>query len=471
MAKPVKYFEIARQIESQILSKTLLHGAKLPSIRELAIKYSVAKNTVISALQQLESKKLVVAAPKKGYFVSYQSTTKRIPKLLISPLTVQAVNMPDVFYDVMEKGAAFDILATPTNFHDHNKLSELNRYIGKSLRQKSAAHANYYDKPLGNDYLREQIALRYQQRECNFNREQLCITSGCQHALFIALLSCCKPGDNIAVETPTFYGVLRLLEQLNLNIIEIPSSIETGINTKELTNALSKWNISACIVTPCFATPAGSCMTDTQKQSMVLLANEYDFAIIEDDIYGDIGFDQSAIKPIKAFDTEDRVILCGSFSKSLSRDLRLGWISAGRWHKEAVRFKLASQLANSQSDQEGVAQFMMHGHYRRHLDQFRVKLAQQQAQLIDAIEQYFPKDCAYSIPKGGLCLWLELNNNVNTDVLYQQARKLNIHLTPGLLFSSQGFYNHHLRLSYNHPITNERLTALKQLAMLIKKFN
>lgn len=182
------------------------------------------------------------------------------------------------------------------------------------------------------------------------------ITSGCQHALFLALKACCKAGDLVAVESPCFYGTLQLLEFLQLRVLEIPSTPAKGMQLDLLENALERWSIQACIITPAFATPTGALMPKAQQQRLLELAEQQDFAIIEDDIYRELSFYQR-LTPLKAIDTNGRVILCGSLSKTLSRDLRLGWIEAGRWHTQVLQMKLVTQLASSRFMQQGVTEF------------------------------------------------------------------------------------------------------------------
>jgi DNA-binding transcriptional MocR family regulator len=107
------------------------------------------------------------------------------------------------------------------------------------------------------------------------------------------------------------------------------------------------------------------------------LANQYDIAIIEDDMYGDLGFIERPVA-LKVFDIQQRVILCSSFSKSLSRDFRVGWVAGGRWQNQIVKLKLVTSLANNQAIQIGLANFILKGELTHHLYQktSNVKIAQ-----------------------------------------------------------------------------------------------
>ena len=459
--------DLVEFIEAKINDNIWLFGDKLPSIRCLAAEHGVSKNTVIRALMELEQKGLVEAKPKVGYFVSKIKKTHKIPQQLYPNLAPLEVTVPEIFYDIMSRSAAFDILPKSTPLPPSNHLIELNRHISRALRDSVHNKSMYYDSPLGLESLRQQIKDRYRLRGLSLGVDDFCITSGCQHALFLALLVTCKPGDNVAVESPAFYGVVQLLEQLNLNIIEVSASAVSGLDPDELEKALAHWQIKACIVTPTFATPTGSTMPVQAREKLISLANAHDFAVIEDDIYGELSFTNN-IAPLKALDSQQRVILCSSFSKSLSRDLRIGWIAAGRWQDDVVRLKLTSQLASCQTQQQGIASFISSGGFRRHLDHFTRTLQHQRQQLLTALARYWPNNIRYTVPKGGIALWLELDSNIDTAKLYNETIKENIIITPGALFTCSNYYRNYIRLSFNHPTVGKREKAIKTLGQLIK---
>jgi len=363
----------------------------------------------------------------------------------------------------MKHSAAFDILPGAGGNESSSHIVELNRHIGRAMRNHPENKAMYYNEPAGDIALRNQISERYRQFALNIDPEQFCITSGCQNALFLALMATCKAGDNVAVESPAFYGVLQLLEQLQLNVIEIPASSETGLDMDAFESALKTWQVKACVVTPAFATPTGATMPADNRTRLMVLANHYDIAVIEDDIYGDLAF-ETRPAPLKALDDQQRVILCSSFSKALSRDLRIGWICGGRWHEQITQLKLVTQLASNQSLQQGLASFMADGSYRRHLNHYCQTLKRQRDQLVNAIRHYWPASTLFSVPEGGLALWLEMDASLDMQSAYPRALEKGIILTPGSLFSATGQYRNYLRLSFTHPITDKRKTALRQLA-------
>lgn len=439
--------------------------SRLPSIRELCARHGVSKATVQHALRRLEARGLVEARPKSGYFVIRLPAPLPPPRTKVELEAPRPVTISHLLLDIMARNGAFDLKPAPETGDAPNGITALNRAIGRALRRQRRSNFQYYDEPAGDAGFREQLALRYNRRGWPVTADELCVTSGCQHALFLALMACCQAGDVVAVETPGFYGVLQLLQQLNLRVIEIPARAETGMDMDALAQALRRWDIRACVVSPAFATPGGALMPDEARARLISMAEAHDLAVIEDDIYAESGFEQVP-DPLKARDRNGRVIHCSSFSKVLSRDLRLGWIAGGRWHDRILHLKLVTQLASSRYLQRGVADFMREGALHAHLRRERLRLREQRDELLGDIRQW-PGTVGVSVPQGGLALWLELPDTCDTLAVYQAGLQAGIVITPGPLFSASGDYTNGLRLSFAHPWNNRRRDALQRLPELL----
>ena len=206
-------------------------------------------------------------------------------------------------------------------------------------------------------------------------------------------------------------------------------------------------------------------MPEADKGRLLALAERHDLAVIEDDIYGDTALGRSP-DPLKALDSEDRVILCSSFSKSLSRDLRLGWISGARWHDRILHLKLVTQLASSRYLQQGVADYMADGSFTAHLRRQRHELRANRDRLLATLHTW-PGEVRVSTPQGGLAVWVELPETVDTLASYTKALEQGVIITPGPLFSVTGQFENCLRISFAHPWNDSRMDALKQLPGLL----
>ncbi|MCU4675253.1 PLP-dependent aminotransferase family protein [Catenovulum sp. 2E275] len=460
------YESLAEQFRKNIERKIWPAGHKLPSIRQLSLTYQASKISIQTALQKLEAAGLVTAKVRSGYYV-LQHTHPQQPEHNYTITQPKKVAVPDIFYQIMQKSAAFDIYPNAKTNTSTNHILTLNRHINRALRHHAGNNSLYYSPPQGNLELRQQISQHYLSRNLFIQPEQICITSGCQNALYLALNACTKAGDTVAIESPAFYGVLQILQQLELKVIEIPSSATQGILLDKLESVAKQWPLKALIVTPNFNTPTGSVIPEANKIKLCKLANQFNFNVIEDDIYGDLGFHRVAL-PLKAYDQFNKVILCSSFSKSLSRDLRIGWIISGQGLNKILHLKMLTQLSNSESIQQGLASFLKEGYYRKHILQYKQHLLNQRNHLIKLLNQNWDFSFKYTTPEGGLCLWLELPSGHNSIKLYNQALEKNITLTPGALFSTSPIFNHFIRLSFAHEYQAERMNALKQLGQIIK---
>ncbi|MDO6564655.1 PLP-dependent aminotransferase family protein [Amphritea sp. 1_MG-2023] len=465
MSSDYLYQQLENWLAAGIQTQRWRVGERLPSIRALCQQHHLSKATVQHALQRLEAQGLLEARPKAGYFVALPRNTMNEP---ISRARIEAprpASVSELLLDIMRRGAAFDLLPDLHAGELPASIVSLNRSVARALRRQRGDDYQYYDDPEGNLALRQQLALHVARRGWQVETNQLCITSGCQHALFLALMASCQRGDVVAVESPGFYGALQLLEQLELQVVEVPASIRSGLDMDAFEEVLERWPVKACIVSPAFATPGGGLMSNNSRQRLLALAERYDLAIIEDDIYADTAFG-IAPDPLKALDRHNRVMLCSSFSKSLSRDLRLGWISGARWHAKIIHLKLITQLASSRYLQQGVAEFMADGRFATHLRRQRHELQERRDQLIAQL-QTWPGEIRVSLPQGGLAVWVELAASIDTLKLYPQALQQGVIITPGALFSVSGQFNHCLRISFAHPWDKPRLNALKQLSELL----
>lgn len=464
MVELPRYQKLENTLRQSIESGRWQPGERLPSIRTLCHQHRVSKITVQHALQRLEAQGLIEARERSGFFMSHatrQFESPRNPATLAPP---KPVSVSQVFQDIMTRSAAFDLLPDLNSDTPPSGIIQLNRSIGRALRRQSA-NFRYYDEPAGDPELRDQLALRSARRGWAADADQFCITSGCQQSLFLALMATCQKGDVVAVEAPGFYGVLQLLEQLKLKVVEIPASPNSGMDMQALEETLQIWDIKACVVSPSFATPTGAVMPIKARRYLLELADRHDLAIIEDDIYGESGW-LDVPDTLKAIDGSDRVIHCSSFSKVLSRDLRLGWVAGGRWHRNILQLKLTSQLASSRFLQQGVADFMSEGGYTSFLRRYRQSLRVQRDHLLGLLGAW-PMPLRATAPHGGLALWVELPSEVNTLSLYARTLEEGIVITPGSLFSVSGKFSNCLRISFAHPWNDARVTALRRLSELI----
>ena len=236
----------------------------------------------------------------------------------------------------------------------------LNRIINKIVRNEPE-HSARYEFSGGLEVLRRQIARRAVAYGCSFSPNDLTITCGGMEALNLAVRAVARPGDVIALESPTYFALLQIIESLGMKAIEIPIIHARGMDLDALSRAIRKHRVRACISMLNCHNPLGFIATDEYKEDLVQLLTRHNVPLIEDDIYGDLAFDGIRPKTAKTFDTEGIVLLCSSFSKVLAPGFRIGWMEAGRYRDAVRRLKFINTLNSPSLPQLAIAEFIESG--------------------------------------------------------------------------------------------------------------
>ena len=461
------YQTTAEKIIEQINNGSLRQGDKLPSIRQLSKQLHVSIGTIQQAYAELEDQQLITPKNRSGYYINRPQRISipppQTPSLKIEPSQVKVIESAmSVMMDSTQKASIRMGSAIP------NLAGAALKQLRKSIAKHAHTNPAFYEHPQGYPALRQQLARRSITTGKPFSAEEIIITSGCQEALYLALRCIAKSGDIIAVESPCYYGILQTLEVLGLNAVEIPVDSDSGIDLSRLEELLTRWPIEGILLNPTYSNPTGYCLTDQKKQALVELLNVYDLPLIEDDIYADLGWHESRPKSIHSFDTEGRVILCSSVSKTLSQDLRVGWIVPGRYFDQVNALKFVSTLCSPGLQQYGLADFLATQRLERHIRWVTGEYYRRQRFFLKLIKRWFPEETQATQPQGGYICWIELPKEVDSTRLYQEALALRIGITPGDLYSPTDQFKNFIRLNYGIEEDDKIEFAIKELARLIK---
>jgi DNA-binding transcriptional MocR family regulator len=465
------YLQVAGGIEKMINEDVLKIGDKLPSVRMLSEEYGISMGTAFQAYYHLEGKGLIESRPKSGYYVRF--TIKRFPSLpkQLKPSPVShdvSVNemINSIFFDL----SADDVINFAVAVPDASILpaAKLNKSVVYALRN-SKDHCINYELPQGNTELRKQIAKLAFNWGGKVDADEVVVTNGCLEAITMCLRSVTKPGDTVAIECPTYFGIYQACENLGLKVVEVSSCTINGIELDCLQKAIDKCSIKACIVVPNFNNPLGSCMPDENKKKLVEMITKHNIPLIEDDIYGELYFGKSRPKTCKYFDKKGLVMYCSSLSKSLTPGYRIGWAIPGKFFEQVKQIKRMSNISSPSLTQAAVAHFLKIGRYEYHLKNLRKALHTQCLRYMQAIIEYFPNDTKISRPHGGFVLWLELNKKINSFKLRTEAMQYKISVVPGKIFSASCNYSNFIRISFGKPWNDDIDYGLMMLGKLIKK--
>lgn len=464
-----RYEKFADEIAELIRTGVLGPGEKVPSVRHASRTYGVSPSTVFQAYYLLEDRGLIQARARSGYFV--REHTKR--PLHEPELTAHAAQTTEV--DVSE--LVFSVLASLKDPHtvpfgsafpspDLFPLPRLAKSMAHALRRLSP-HEIIADMTAGNADLRRQIALRYMVSGVMLPMEELVISNGALEALNLCLQCVTQPGDLVAIESPTFYACLQVLERLQLKAVEIPVHPREGIDLGALSESLKQLPIKACWFMSSLQNPLGASMSETKKQALYELLVEHQVPLIEDDVYAELYFGSHPPKPVKSFDREGLVMHCSSFSKSLAPGYRIGWVAGGRYAEQIARLKLMTTISPSVPAQAALADYLQHGGYDRHLRKLRHALEMQQSAMLASAARHFPASTRVTRPSGGYFLWFEFPERLDSLQLLRLALAQGISLAPGPIFSASQGFRHCARLNYGHPWNPRSEQAMEVLGRLV----
>jgi DNA-binding transcriptional MocR family regulator len=470
MDKKFRYEQIVSKIEDLIFRLQLKPGDKIPSVRTVCKELTVSLSTVVQAYSILEAKGIVFSRPGSGYYIN-SNKGARLPAIKEQTFipTPSSVEVNTMATEMVKNPRKYGLL----NFSSLAPASEFLpvTQISKAMQASTREHAgNNFQYPFleGQPRLLKQISLHTFEWQQSLSQDKILVTNGCMEAINLCLDLVAKPGDIIAVESPTYGGILQALESKNLKAVGIGVNPVNGLNLDDLEKALDTYTVAACVFSPACNNPLGCSMPENGKIRLVNMLNERNIPLIEDDALGEIFFNAVRPMPAKAYDEHNNVLYCSSFSKSLAPGYRIGYVSAGKYHTEIEKLKFAANISTNAILQDSIARYLESGHYNQHLKKLRISAQTQILKYSNAISEFFPAETRVSDPTGGYSLWIELPNKINALELQQLAIQHQIAFCPGHVFSTSKNFHHYIRINcgllWSHKIEH----ALQKLGDLVK---
>ena len=465
-----RYQHLARELEQQIRDGGLSCGERLPSLRSMQRKLGLSLGTVYRAYAELEALGLVEARPKSGFFVKGGNAgrlpapkpSRRIMKpsaARLNTITSQVV-AASLNPDLAPLGAS--VLATELLPH---------KQLGRLIRGTSTAKLKrlmQYCLPEGDEKLRHILASRLVGLWPGISPGNLIITNGCMEAVSLCLLSLTRPGDVVALESPTHFGFLQLLQELGRLVVEIPTDPVHGMEVDALERVLKTTPVKACLCIPNFHNPMGALMEPSRREKLVSILNARGVPLIEDDIYAELYFEAQRPGLLARHDRKGLVFTCSSVSKVLASGLRLGWLAApSGLIPRLISLKAGLSMAAGTWQQQVLTSFLQSGAYDRYLRGLRGKVRQQLYQTAQAIERSFPPGIGLALPRGGNMLWVQLPAGADGTRLYQAALEQGISIVPGYAFSVTKGFGRYVRISCTSPFSPAIERAIQALGSLV----
>jgi DNA-binding transcriptional MocR family regulator len=465
-----RYEEVAEFVAGLASRGTLQPGTRAPSLREISTQQRTSLSTAVQAYRLLEDRGILEVRPQSGYYIAKAPPALPMPTTTRPSTRPAKVALSGLMLELLEHASneAFVPLGCAIPSPQLLSSSRLDRILARTARVKGG-RCNTYSPPRGEMSLRLEIARRALRFGQALSPDDIAITCGCTEALALALDAVTQPGDTVAIESPTYFGLLQVLRAKHLKVIELPTDADTGVAVEALRDVLASGKVRACVLASSFSNPLGCTMPEEAKRAVLRLLARHRVPLIEDDVYGDLHFSEQRPLPFSALDTHDNVIYCGSFSKTLVPGYRIGWVVTGRHMERVLESKFAATLATPVLTQMALAAFLSTGDYERHLRRMRRAFAQTLDHMTRVIAQAFPPGTKVSRPTGGFVLWVELPGPSDTRALFAQALRKGVCFAPGVVFSGSGKHGHCLRLSGGHGWDARIENGLRMLGALAGK--
>jgi DNA-binding transcriptional MocR family regulator len=448
VAPRFRYEAIAGFIAELVRGGTLRPGERAPSLREISRQHRISLTTAMQAYRVLEDRGVLEARPQSGFYVAKAPPALPVPATSRPPARATDVAVSELLLQLLTHASDTRLVPLGCAIPSPQLLGSgrLDRFLARAARVRGVQH-NIYTEPKGDASLRSEIARRALRWGQALSPDDVAVTCGATEALALALNAVARPGDTIAIESPTYFGLLQVLRSLGLKALALPTDARSGIDVDALGRALQAGGVRACVLASSFNNPLGCTMPEANKRAALRLLARHRVPLIEDDVYGDIYFGDERPLPFSALDRHGLTIHCGSFSKTLAPGYRIGWVATGRHMPRVLQAKFASTLCGPALPQLALADFLASGGYDRHLRRIRGVFAETLQRMTASIEQSFPRGTKVSQPAGGFVLWLELPKPLDSRVLFAQAIAKGICFAPGIVFSASGQHAHCLRLS------------------------
>ncbi|QPF72938.1 PLP-dependent aminotransferase family protein [Roseateles sp. DAIF2] len=466
-SSPFRYRSLAETLAAALRVGQYPSGGRLPSVRQLCAAHGVSLATVTHALHELEDAGLIEARPRRGFFVSADvalpalAAAEPVEALALAGrrrrLMALAASQADCL-SLGHLGLAAELLPLPA----------LKRLMRQRLQGDLAALST--GSVFGGEALRGQLARRGARMGCRFDAEDIVVTQGEGESLQLCLSLLSAPGDRVAIGSPAPLRALELITSLGRRAVEIPADERGGLSLPALAAALEAQPIAVCIAEPGFDRSGGAAPDDAAKRALLALLNRHELPLIECELLGELYRGTRRPAPLKAFDTEDRVLYCGSLACVTGVGFSIGYVVSARHrlqlraaravHGELIPGLQERVLADLLADEAG---------FEAHLRRLRRRLARQLEEYRAAVLAAFPLGTRVTAGVSGHALWLELPQGLDACLLLERARRRGYNFVPGAVFGLGRQFDHCLRLTAGHPLDAPRAEGLRVLGELARQ--
>lgn len=453
--RPTRVGLVMETVTRKIASRSLLPGARLPSIRAMSDTLSVSKSTVVQAYERLSAEGAITSRRGAGFYVA--GVTRPLSLAEVGPRLDQAIDPLWVMRQAVanrEGDLAPGCGWLPDAWMPQEAIRRALRTIARSPR----SNLTRYDAPLGYGPLRQHIAQRLADKSIDAPGEQILLTDSGTQAIDLLCRFFLEAGDTVLVDDPCYFNFQTALRAHRVNVVGVPY-VQGGPDLAAFAKAAATHQPRLYLTNSALHNPTGGNLSHAVAHRLLMLIEEHDIIAVEDDIFAD--FEHESSPRLAALGGLDRVVHIGSFSKTLTAAARCGFIAARPdWIAGLTDIKLAGLFSNNGVAAQLVHHLLVDGSYRRHAESLRSRLASAMSEVGEALLR-----TGLSVPitpRGGMFLWASLPEGLDAARVAQAALARNMVLAPGNVFSVSGSADRYLRFNVAQSNTPQVMDGLAQ---------
>lgn len=346
------------------------------------------------------------------------------------------------------------------------------RVAAAEMLEKEGETAFAYGLTKGYGPLLDFLTDRMNNREgVKCSKEDICILSGSQQGLGMSALLFIDEGDVVITENPSYLGAINAYRPYGAEFVGVDTD-DDGIVIEDLEKVLEANPKAKLIyVIPNFQNPTGKAWTLERRQKFMDVVSKYDVVVVEDNPYGDLRFKGENLPHLKALDKKGQVMYLGSFSKILSPGIRVAWCCANKEIAAAVEeLKETNDLQSPELTQMLAYYYTKMFDLEAHIKEIQDTYKGRCELMVEMIKEYFPKEIKYTDPEGGMFLWLELPEGLDSDKILDDAVANGIAYIPGESFFSFDGVTNTIRMNFTMVNEEQIREGIKILGEVFKKY-
>jgi DNA-binding transcriptional MocR family regulator len=422
--------DIVSRISHAIDQGLLKPGKRMPALRTAASEYGVSKNTLVEAYDRLVARGRLEARQGSGFYV--QAPTIGVMEAVAAPHIVKAVDLVTLLREQLQQVHTVRVGdgRPPAGWMEE---SELGRHLRPKTTRDAMPVSHGYGDPFGYTPLRRNIALMLSERSIQASPEQILLTFGANHGLDLIVRHLLRPGDKVLVDSPGYYPLFGKLRLAGIEVIGV-RRLPDGPDLEDLSAQVAAHAPKIFFTQSLAHNPTGGSISLPVAHNLLQIAARAGLYVVEDDPFGDV---LPGTQPrLAALDQLDRVMYIGTFSKTLSASLRVGYIAASPALTTALaNMKMLTVVNSSGYLERMVSDLMEAGQYRHHLRRLRERIGRASVRAQTTLDRIgLP---IFAPPTGGYYLWTNLPVGTDDLALAARASKQGIFIAPGSVFFAE----------------------------------